>query len=89
MNTEAGEIRVQFCLGSACFSRGNGSLLNSLQQEIASRGLKNRVQLTGMLCENRCGEGPTVIVDGKRYRGLDVQGVLDVIEELLRERKRV
>lgn len=89
MSAAAGEIRVQFCLGSACFSRGNGSLLNTLQQAIASRGLENRVQLTGMLCENRCGEGPTVIVDGHRYRGLDMQGLLDVIDERLQEKVRV
>lgn len=58
---------VQICMGSSCFSRGNGLNAELIQRLIdmgALEGEWRMAELTGTLCEGRCKDGPVIVVDG-------------------------
>lgn len=73
-------VDVSLCMGSSCFARGNNRLLESLEQAIELNGWQERISLVGARCDNRCGDGPNVTVDGKLYQGLDVGAFMDLIQ---------
>lgn len=60
------EIKV--CMGSACFAKGNLENLEFIRQYIDENNLDSEVQIVGALCENKCSDGPRIIVDGKEYK---------------------
>ena len=62
----AKEIKV--CMGSACFAKGNLENLEYIRQYIDDNNLDTEVQIVGALCENKCANGPRIIVDGVEYQ---------------------
>lgn len=62
----AKEIKV--CMGSACFAKGNLENLEYIRQYIDENNLDSEVQIVGALCENKCANGPRIIVDGVEYQ---------------------
>jgi NADH:ubiquinone oxidoreductase subunit E len=61
---------ITLCMGSSCFSRGNGKSLPRIQQAIRDRGLATRVRLKGCRCGGCCSDGPNIWVDGVRKPGM-------------------
>lgn len=55
-----GKTCITLCLGSSCFTRGNAELLPVLQDQLAQRGLADRVHLKGSRCEGQCMHGPNL-----------------------------
>ena len=76
-----GRVNIGLCMGSACFARGNNRLLEMIEDAIEKNGWKEWVVLTGARCENRCGDGPIVVLDGKRLHGLDASAILALVHE--------
>ncbi|MCC8181085.1 MAG: (2Fe-2S) ferredoxin domain-containing protein [Planctomycetes bacterium] len=76
-------VEVSLCMGSSCFTRGNNRLLQALEDTIKANAWEERVILTGLRCENRCGQGPNVFIDGKLHQGLDAGTLLDLLYDLL------
>lgn len=57
---------IQICMGSSCFSRGNGLNAELIQRLIDTGALDGdwrMAELSGTLCEGRCKDGPVLIVD--------------------------
>ncbi len=54
------------CMGSSCFSRGNGKNLPRIQQFLARNGLATQVHLKGCRCGGCCSAGPNIWADGIR-----------------------
>ncbi|MDR1612951.1 MAG: (2Fe-2S) ferredoxin domain-containing protein [Planctomycetota bacterium] len=77
------KVEIALCMGSSCFMRGNNILLRALEDSIRENAWEDRVALSGLRCENRCGQGPNVFVDGKLYQGLDAGTLLDLLFERL------
>lgn len=77
------KLEIALCMGSSCFTRGNNRLLKALEDSIKENAWQDRVTLSGIRCENRCGQGPNVFVDGKLYQGLDAGALLDLLFEKL------
>lgn len=81
------KVTVTLCMGSSCFARGNRSLVDALQDEVAARGWENQVEIRGSLCQGRCAEGPTIQVD-KEYLQVhcaeNIQSILQKISERLK-----
>ena len=61
---------ITLCMGSSCFSRGNGKNLPRIQQFLKSSGLGTRVALKGCRCGNVCSGGPNLWVDGDLRPGM-------------------
>ena len=81
------KVTIGICMGSSCFSRGNGLLSVSLREAIAEAGLTDRVSLKGFLCIDHCGEGPCVCIDDERCRGRDAHDIVERVKEKLEPRK--
>jgi NADH:ubiquinone oxidoreductase subunit E len=77
------KVEIALCMGSSCFTRGNNRLLRAIEETIKENAWENRIALSGLRCENRCGQGPNVFVDGKLYQGLDAGTILDLLFERL------
>ena len=57
---------IQICMGSSCFSRGNGLNAELIQRLIDTAAIDaewSETKLAGTLCAGLCKEGPIVIVD--------------------------
>ena len=64
---EPATVKIVFCMGSSCFSRGNGRLLKALQDYLQDAGAAHRVSISGSLCENNCTAGPNITIDGEPH----------------------
>jgi NADH:ubiquinone oxidoreductase subunit E len=81
-NDEAVEIAV--CLGSSCFARGNSAHLAAIKDYIESRGLNDKVNLCGHLCEDQCKLGPNVTIGGERHHEVTAQRLRELLNQSLR-----
>jgi NADH:ubiquinone oxidoreductase subunit E len=81
MNASTHEIVV--CMGSACFSRGNARTVPVIQEYLRERGLENAVKVTGILCQNRCRQGPNLDIDGQCLCGVEPTALGELLDERL------
>ena len=78
MNKMAKEIKV--CMGSACFAKGNLDNLNFIKQYIENNNLESEIKIIGSLCENKCENGPRIIVDGVEYKNVTTEQLEGIIK---------
>ena len=76
----ATEIKV--CMGSACFAKGNQENLELIKDFIRDNNLVTKVSIMGALCENKCNEGPRIIVDDLEYKNVTKQELLNILEHI-------
>jgi len=62
---------ITICMGSSCFSRGNGHNIEVIQNFLKSQSLPPSVELKGHLCEGQCKAGPNVTINNKMYHEVD------------------
>ncbi len=60
-------MKITVCIGSSCHLKGSRSVVEQLQNLIASNGLKDQVELAGTFCMGKCQTGVNVTVDGAEY----------------------
>lgn len=73
-------MNITICMGSSCYSRGNGRNIEVIQQLLAQRGLEADVQLVGHLCQDQCRNGPNVTIDGKLYQQVDAGAIGSLLD---------
>ncbi len=86
MNEKVSEnqiIKVVFCMGSSCFSRGGNRGLELLKAYLKEHDLEDRVHLEGQLCQGRCQHGPNVTLDGTSYEAVNPGVVLDLVKRAI------
>ena len=81
MTVEAG-TKIEICMGSSCFHRGNKRNLDLVQKFIQEKGLDGRVVVSGRLCQARCASGPVVKIGDKIHTHVDENALLGLLEEL-------
>ncbi len=77
-------MKIELCMGSSCFARGNSSALTALESFIDENGLADSIELEGHLCMGRCSKGPHVTIDGKEYSSLDDECIIDLVKAELK-----
>ncbi len=77
------KVKVELCMGSSCFARGNSQALMLLESYIHEHGLDDQVELEGHLCLNACSEGPNLSIDGTKYQHVESDVVVDLLEKAL------
>jgi NADH:ubiquinone oxidoreductase subunit E len=77
------KVEISLCMGSSCFARGNNRLLAALEKAVETNGWQDRVILSGTRCENRCGGGPNVVVNGTLHQGMDEGTLIDLLRDKL------
>ena len=72
------EIKV--CMGSACFAKGNLENLDYIKEYIQKNNLDAHISIVGTLCENKCSEGPRIIINEKEYTNATKEKIIEVLE---------
>nr|WP_320119217.1 NAD(P)H-dependent oxidoreductase subunit E [uncultured Marinifilum sp.] len=78
----AEKIEITICLGSSCFSRGNGKTLKAINAFLEENKLKEKVFFHGELCTGNCAKGPILKVDDKLYEEIDSESVIKILSEV-------
>jgi NADH:ubiquinone oxidoreductase subunit E len=83
MGLNMAKVKVELCMGSSCFSRGNSKTLELLENFVKENNVENNVEIEGHLCLGRCSSGPIVRVNNKDYENIKAECVIDLIREEL------
>ena len=73
-------IEVQICMGSACFAKGNQEKLEYIKEYIEQNNIDAEVTIIGALCENKCSEGPRIIINEKEYTNITKEKIKDILD---------
>ncbi len=76
--SSAKPMTITICMGSSCYSRGNGRNIEAIRGYLARRDVK--VELVGHLCQEQCSQGPNIAIDGKVYHAVDAAMVVALID---------
>lgn len=80
------KIRLEICMGSSCFRRGNRLTLPAVRDFVRQNDLEGSVEIEGRLCSESCSEGPVIVVDGVRHDGIPVDSLKDLMLRKLEEK---
>ncbi len=80
MSPAASSIKI--CMGSSCFSRGNGLNIELIQRFLEEKKLDITIAFSGTLCEGMCKDGPIIIVDDRVYRHVMPADLQDILAPL-------
>lgn len=75
------KVRVELCMGSSCFARGNSQILSDIEAYINENDLSDVVELVGHLCLEKCNSGPHIMINGKEYSALSSDCVIDLLKK--------
>lgn len=71
---------IKICMGSACFAKGNLENLEYIKEYVEENNLEADIQITGALCENKCSEGPRIIINDKEYTNITKEKIKEVLD---------
>ena len=77
------KVEIALCMGSSCFAKGSGALLEMLEDLVKTRGWEDKVSLSGLRCEDRCTDGPNIRIDDTLYQKMDEGALIDALETKL------
>ena len=77
--------KIEICMGSSCFHRGNKRNLEVVQKFIQENELDARVVVSGRLCQARCASGPVVKIGGNIHTHVDDDALLGLLEKFFLE----
>ncbi len=79
-----GEVAIAVCLGTACYVKGSGDLINRITEKLGLQAgevsADGRFSLEATRCIGACGLAPVLTVNGDVYGRLaktDVDGILE------------
>ncbi len=82
-----GKIKINVCMGTACFVRNAGEILEELKSElgveVGKTGEDGLFSLDALRCVGACGLAPVVSVNGKVYGRVKKEDVRGIVEEHL------
>ena len=80
-----GRHTVKVCLGTACYVRGIGEVINRLKSKyhlkVGGTTEDRRFSLEAVRCLGACGLAPVVVVDKDTHGGVTPDSVLDILEK--------
>lgn len=82
-----GEIAVAVCLGTACYVKGAGDIINKISEiigvEIGATSSDGRYSLDATRCIGACGLAPVMTVNNEVYGRLTVSQAADIMKKYL------
>jgi NADH-quinone oxidoreductase subunit G len=64
----AEKLKVNVCVGTNCFLKGSQGILHEVIETVEKQGLQDQVEVSASFCFEKCGQGPTVRVDGQQIQ---------------------
>jgi len=87
--TKKGKYKVQVCMGTACFVRGAGKVLDQFEKQLALKAGTTSEDgmwsVDALRCVGACGLATVVNVNGKVFGRIDDHHVKGIIDEVLTE----
>ena len=77
--------KIQVCMGSSCFARGNNRNLQVIVKYLKNNNLDATVELSGLRCCNLCSKGPNISIDGVEYDNVDSGTLIDILDKNFKE----
>jgi len=74
------KIEIIICLASSCFSRGNKSLINVINNYLQENNLKDKVIFKGARCFGACENGPMIKINDKLFMRLTVDKLIEILK---------
>ena len=71
---------IKICMGSACFAKGNLDNLEYIKKYIEENNLDSEITVVGALCEEKCDEGPRIIINNKEYTNVTKEKIKEVLD---------
>lgn len=79
-----GKHTVKVCMGTACYVKGIGEVLNRIQShfklEVGGTSEDRRFSLQAVRCLGACGLAPVVVVDSDTHGGVSPDRVTGILE---------
>jgi NADH:ubiquinone oxidoreductase subunit E len=79
------KVKIVVCMGSSCFARGNAQNLEYIEKYTKEKGIITEIDLIGSRCENKCAEGPNIIINGIEYKEMNKEKLKVVLDELAKQ----
>ena len=73
-------IELKLCMGSSCFARGNGDMLEFLESYIQENNLDAQIVLSGCHCQNACSEGPNLFINNEKYMNVSKEKAVELLK---------
>lgn len=73
--------KIEICMGSSCFVRGNNKNLQVISKYVEDNNLDAEIELTGLRCCNFCSKGPNITIDGVEYNNVDAGTLVDILDK--------
>lgn len=80
-----GKHIIKVCMGTACYVRGIGEILNRIQTgfklKVGDTTEDRRFSLEAVRCLGACGLAPVVVVDDDTHGGVTTDSILGILEK--------
>ena len=78
----AGKHHVLVCGGTGCTSNKSMEIIHALNDEIAARGIENKVRVVMTGCFGLCAKGPIMVIypEGTFYHSISAADVKEIVE---------
>jgi len=70
---------IVICMGSSCFSRGNGTHYGIIRDFLKERNIEADVLVKGCRCGGHCMHGPNIWIDDQVYSDIDQGSLIDIL----------
>ena len=80
-----GKYNIAVCLGTACYVKGSGGILEELQDQLGSEAEEctpdGKFSLTACRCVGACGLAPVMMINDEVYGRLTKKDVADILKK--------
>jgi len=73
-------VEIIICMGSSCYSRGNGKNYTAIKEYLNENGVDSQVDIRGCRCGGHCMSGPNIWINGVHYQNVDRGSVIDIMK---------
>lgn len=74
---------VTVCVGSSCHVKGAREIISRFEGLLNDEGLREKVELRGSFCMDRCGEGINWEIDGEIVNSPSVEEAVETLRSRL------
>ena len=76
--------KIQICMGSSCFARGNNQNLQLISKYLKDNNLEAEIELSGLRCCDLCSKGPNLTIEGGEYNNVDSGTLIDILDKVFK-----
>jgi NADH-quinone oxidoreductase subunit G len=76
-------VEVKVCMGTNCYLKGSQAIMKQLVRTVEENNLSDRLQVNATFCMEKCGNGPSVTINGRYVANADFDTVWETVTNLL------